>query len=90
MTAETVKCPVCDHEHQCTMPAFYEITAADVGRVRIRAFGKDWSVVDFLGRIYPQDVGKRVYRTLNNAGDHYILQVENHDQRARRLAGGGS
>ena len=58
----------------------YTITEADVERWRIRAFGKVWYVVYFMGRILPSDVGKRVYQR----GD--ILQVENDAQRDAREA----
>lgn len=59
---------------------FYEITPSDVSRPTIRAFGKTWLVVNFIGRILPGDVGKRVYQFRD------ILQVENDEQRAERLA----
>ena len=44
------------------------------------AFGRVWMALDFIGRILPGDVGKRVYQVGG------ILQVENDEQRARRLA----
>jgi hypothetical protein len=59
---------------------FYELQASDVGKSPLRAFGRDWSVATFLGRVLPTDVGKRVYQV---AAD--VLQVESDDQRARRL-----
>jgi len=59
---------------------YREITRADVGKAHFRAFGRVWPVADFIGRIMAQDVGKRVYKV----GD--IVQVENNEQRARRLA----
>lgn len=60
---------------------YYEIQASDVGQARIRAFGRAWQTTDFIGRVLSGDVGKRVYLV----GD--ILQVENDEQRDRRLAG---
>jgi hypothetical protein len=61
------------------MRQFYELTAADVGKATIRAFGRIWWVTDFIGRVLPQDVGKRVVQVSG------ILQVENDEQRDRRL-----
>jgi rRNA maturation protein Nop10 len=58
---------------------FYELTERDVGRPAINAFGYWWPVTGFMGRILRKDIGKRVYLV----GD--ILQVENDEQRARRL-----
>lgn len=51
----------------------------DVGATAIPAFGRLWLVVDFIGRILPGDVGKRVYLV----GD--VLQVENNEQRDARM-----
>ena len=58
----------------------YTITTEDVGKAHIRAFDQMWPVQDFLGRILPGDVGKRVYQ---RAG---ILQVENDEQYVARMA----
>lgn len=65
---------------------FYTITNADVGQLVIQAFDWVWPVVDFMGRVLPTDVGKRVYLA---CGEGYapFLQVENDDQRSRRLGG---
>ena len=51
-----------------------EITKYDVGKMVFNAIGRSWLTVNFIGRILPQDVGKRVYLV----GD--ILQVENKEQ----------
>ena len=61
------------------MRQYQEITNADVGKKFFVAFKCVWPVSNFIGQILPQDVGKRVYRI----GD--ILQVENDEQRNRRL-----
>ncbi len=58
----------------------YTIQPEDVGKPTIEAFGRRQTVADFLGRILPGDVGKRVYL---RGG---VCQVENEEQRARRLA----
>jgi hypothetical protein len=57
---------------------FYTLTAADVGKRTICAFGRTRMVSDFLGRVLPGDVGKRVYLIDG------ILQAENDEQRAAR------
>ena len=59
---------------------YVEILASDVGQEHFRAFGRVWPVEDFIGQILASDVGKRVYQV----GD--ILQVENDEQRAERIA----
>lgn len=61
------------------MKQFYEISAPDVGHATIRFQGQVWQVSNFMGRILKQDIGKRIFRR----GD--ILQVENDEQRDRRL-----
>lgn len=66
--------------------AFYTLMEGDVGRAPLYAFGRAWSVGDFMGRILPGDVGKRVYRAPMNDGSGYVLQVENDQQRDARLA----
>lgn len=60
---------------------YYTLTEGDVEQHMLRAFGKLWRVSDFMGRVLPRDVGKRVYQV----GD--ILQVENDEQRAARELG---
>lgn len=59
---------------------YFTIRHSDVSSFTIRAFGRAWPVQDFMGRIMLQDVGKRVYL---RGG---VLQVENHEQFAARLA----
>ena len=70
------------------MRPYYEIQSSDVGKRFIKAFGRTWPVVDFIGHIGAYDVGKRVYQTAYSAGDGYFLQVENDSQKAARLAKG--
>ena len=67
---------------------YYTIASDDVGRPLLRAWGRSWSVTEFIGRILPGDVGKRVYKVATNDGSSEILQVENDEQRDRRLARG--
>lgn len=62
------------------MRSYYELQQSDVGRPFLKIFDRVWSVTDFMGRILPGDVGKRVYLVSG------ILQVENDAQRAKRLA----
>lgn len=61
--------------------AHYTLTEDDVGRLTIQAFGRIWRVADFIGRVLPQDAGKRVYWSTHCLG----LQVENREQYTRRL-----
>jgi hypothetical protein len=66
---------------------YREITSADVGKKAFRAFGRNWQVADFMGRIRPGDVGKRVYLcTPIGAEGSQFLQVENDSQRDARTA----
>jgi hypothetical protein len=62
---------------------FYEVAAADVGKARIRAFGRTWDLRAVCGPLQPIDIGKRIYQV----GE--ILQIENQEQRAARLAAEG-
>lgn len=68
------------------MLPYYEIQLSDVGKAYIFAFGRHWSVTDFFGRILFGDIGKRVYRVRDNAGE-YCLQVESDQQRDKRRNG---
>jgi hypothetical protein len=66
---------------------FYELTADDIGKTRLDAFGRNWSLNDVLDKVRPDDVGKRVYKVANNAQDGYeFLQIESTEQRDARLA----
>jgi len=64
---------------------YYQIKRADVRRPWLKCFGRVHPVSGFLGRILPGDVGKRIYCVRNDAGDSDVLQVENDEQRARRM-----
>jgi len=65
---------------------YYELRAKDVGKPWLHAFGYVWPVSGFIGRILPQDVGKRVYWRGNTKYNRGILQVENNEQRNARTA----
>ena len=69
------------------MTRFYTIKDGDVGESILRAFGQAWLTMNFIGQILPIDVGKRVYRVATDAGDSFILQVENNEQRDKRISG---
>lgn len=60
---------------------FYTLKDSDVGKSSLRIFGRYVATTNFIGRIMPMDVGKRVY----DVGG--ILQVENEEQRGARLRG---
>ena len=59
---------------------YAEIEQYDVGRSTFHAFGRAWSVADFIGAITDADVGKRVYRT-----SKHVVSVENAEQFKARL-----
>lgn len=61
------------------MRPFRELTGEDVGKPYILAFGRVWSVTSILGRIVPEDVGRRLYLVDG------IIQAENDTQRNERL-----
>ena len=68
---------------------FYTITKQDVEKPLIQAFGEKWLVSNFMGRILPIDVGKRVYKVpVNDPRSPPILQVESDEQLKRRLGSG--
>lgn len=83
-------CPDCgvrwSDGHTCG-PGYYTITADDVGKRFLDAFGKHWPLGDVLGYVQRIDVGKRIYRLRDNAGVRDFLQVENNEQRDARLGG---
>jgi len=64
-------------------PSFYTLRDSDIGKPWIRAWGHVWLTSGFIGRVLPGDVGKRVYLVDD------ILQVENDEQLARRIARSG-
>lgn len=57
---------------------YYTITEDDVGKGFLRIFGQVVMAKDFIGRVLPKDVGKRV---VDSGG---VLQVENDEQFERR------
>ena len=57
----------------------YTLTKEDVGCPWLKIFSSVWLVTNFMGRVLPGDVGKRVYL---RGG---VLQVENDEQRDKRL-----
>ena len=63
----------------------YTLQDSDVGKSFLRAFGRVWLVTDFMGRVLPGDVGKRVYLWRDGEG----VSVENDEQRERRLEHAG-
>jgi hypothetical protein len=64
----------------------YTITSEDVRKTRISTTAGDIPVVEFMGRVVPDDVGRRIYRV--PFGEEWIWQVENSSQRHLRLAHG--
>ncbi len=67
---------------------FYTIQAEDVGKAVIQTEVGPVHVGDFMGRIQPVDVDKRLYRRQNISGDWWYWQIENNEQRDERLRAG--
>lgn len=63
------------------MTTHYTLNESDIGKPIIHAFGQAWLTSNFIGQVLSCDVGKRVYLRSG------ILQVENDEQRFRRLQG---
>ena len=61
--------------------SYYDITRDDVGALGFNAWGR-YRTFEFMGQVLPGDVGKRIYEHPKSG----ILQVENDEQRAKRLA----
>jgi len=64
---------------------FYTITRDDIGHGFIQTTAGQVALGSVMGFVLAQDVGKRLYRLPNHAGDSYIWQVESNDQRDQRL-----
>lgn len=60
---------------------FYTLARSDVGQPFLRIFGRVWQVSEFMGRVLPGDVGKRVYLS-----ESFVLSVENDKQFERRMS----
>jgi hypothetical protein len=54
----------------------------DIGQSSIKVNGRHWYIASAIGRVLPDDVGKRVF--VNNS----VISVENDQQRDKRLARG--
>lgn len=59
------------------------------GRGVIRYDGRMYHLGDAIGRVMDRDYGKQVFRVRDDADVTWVVQVENDDQRAARLAGQG-
>lgn len=57
---------------------FYTIRREDVGKSVLNTEIGPIHVTEFIGRVLYSDVGKRIYRTPNNAGDMWFWQIESH------------
>lgn len=55
---------------------FYTIRRGDVGKSVLNTEIGPIHVTEFIGRVLRCDVGKRLYRVPNNAGDMWFWQVE--------------
>lgn len=63
---------------------FYTIRKEDLKKAVIMTEIGLVNLAECLGRVLPCDVGKRIYRVPNNAGDWWFWQVENDAQFKRR------
>jgi hypothetical protein len=75
-----------DPEEPISERVFYTITSDDVRKSHIKTEVGVIDVAEVIGPVQAQDVGKRLYRLPNNAGDSYVWQCENNRQRDERLA----
>ena len=66
------------------MEEFYTIQDEDVGKPTLNIRGIHILVSDFLGRVLPIDVGKRVSWVRDDADTRDVYQVENDAQLAAR------
>lgn len=67
---------------------FYTIRHTDIGKQKIVTTVGPVNVGDLMGGIMRHDVGKRIYRVPNEAGDWWYWQVENEQQFAERIEKG--
>lgn len=73
------------HQGNDTMRHVHTIGPEDVGRHSHKIAGRSWLVSDWIGRVLPSDIGKRVFLTEDCTG-RGILSVENDVQRDRRIS----
>lgn len=59
---------------------FYTIRPEDVGKSVLNTEIGPIHVTEFIGRVLYSDVGKRLYRIPNNAGDYWFWQIEGQEQ----------
>lgn len=64
---------------------FYTIRPEDKGKRVIETEIGKIPVWEFIGYVMRCDVGKRLYRVPNNAGDYWFWQMENHVQYENRI-----
>jgi hypothetical protein len=65
---------------------FYTIRRADVRKIILRTEIGPIYLTNVIGYVLPVDVGRRLYRVLNEAGDSWLWQCESIAQRDQRLA----
>jgi hypothetical protein len=65
---------------------FYTITAEDTGKRHIRTTAGTIDLAGVIGYVLAGDIGKRLYRVPNNAGDWWFWQCESNRQRDARIA----
>lgn len=65
---------------------YYTIRQEDVGKTLIATEIATINVSEFMTRVRGHDVGKRIIRTPNNAGDYWFWQLESQEQFETRMA----
>ena len=64
----------------------YTFQKSDVGKTAIRlADGTLVFIDNVIGRVLTRDIGKRMFRIMDDANHNYVYQVENDAQLAKRV-----
>lgn len=65
---------------------FYTIRREDVGKTVIKTEAGPISLGSVTGYVISRDIGKRLTRTLDNAGVSWVWHMESDEQHSKRLA----
>jgi hypothetical protein len=64
---------------------FYTIRPEDLNKSVIQTEVGPINLAFCIGRVFPADIGKRLFRTLNNAGDQWFWSIESARQYEIRI-----
>jgi len=67
------------------MREFITVGPEHIGKFAIDAFGRTWMVANHFRTLHDYDLGKRIYLCSNDAGDYQYLQIEDEEQRDKRM-----